>query len=217
MKRSFLAALALLLAVLALGTAAGSASTPVTIGQTDATADYACYKELDLQLGVASGTGFVVPAGNQILTSWSTYAGNLGGSGGSMSMMVVRPAGPGSYTVIGESPVESLTASSLNTFTLANPIAVQGGDLLGFWADGGAACATATGLLGDVNPFSIGITQPAVGTTFGTTAGSFGYRLNISATLTALPTTKDQCKKDGWQTFGVFKNEGDCVSAVATG
>lgn len=32
-----------------------------------------------------------------------------------------------------------------------------------------------------------------------------------------LPTSKDQCKNGGWQTFGVFKNQGDCVSFVATG
>jgi uncharacterized membrane protein len=32
-----------------------------------------------------------------------------------------------------------------------------------------------------------------------------------------MPTSKDQCKKGGWQTFGVFKNQGDCVSWVATG
>jgi hypothetical protein len=32
-----------------------------------------------------------------------------------------------------------------------------------------------------------------------------------------LPTSKDQCKKGGWRTFGVFKNQGDCVSFVATG
>lgn len=32
-----------------------------------------------------------------------------------------------------------------------------------------------------------------------------------------MPTTKDQCKKDGWQSFGIFKNQGDCVSFVATG
>jgi hypothetical protein len=32
-----------------------------------------------------------------------------------------------------------------------------------------------------------------------------------------LPTSKDQCKKGGWRTFGsVFKNQGDCVSFVAT-
>jgi len=32
-----------------------------------------------------------------------------------------------------------------------------------------------------------------------------------------LPTFKGQCKNGGWRTFGVFKNEGDCVSFVATG
>jgi hypothetical protein len=31
-----------------------------------------------------------------------------------------------------------------------------------------------------------------------------------------LPTSKDQCKDGGWQSFGVFKNQGDCVSFVAT-
>jgi hypothetical protein len=31
------------------------------------------------------------------------------------------------------------------------------------------------------------------------------------------PTSKDQCKNGGWRTFGVFKNQGDCVSFVATG
>jgi hypothetical protein len=32
-----------------------------------------------------------------------------------------------------------------------------------------------------------------------------------------LPTSKDQCKNGGWRTFGVFKNQGDCVSFAATG
>lgn len=31
-----------------------------------------------------------------------------------------------------------------------------------------------------------------------------------------LPTAVDQCKNNGWQMFGVFKNQGDCVSFVAT-
>jgi hypothetical protein len=33
----------------------------------------------------------------------------------------------------------------------------------------------------------------------------------------SFPTSKDQCKNGGWQTYGVFKNQGDCVSYVATG
>jgi hypothetical protein len=31
-----------------------------------------------------------------------------------------------------------------------------------------------------------------------------------------LPTTKQECKNGGWRSFGVFKNQGDCVSFVAT-
>jgi hypothetical protein len=31
-----------------------------------------------------------------------------------------------------------------------------------------------------------------------------------------LPTSKDQCKKGGWQNYGIFKNQGDCVSFVST-
>lgn len=30
------------------------------------------------------------------------------------------------------------------------------------------------------------------------------------------PTTKEQCKDGGWQQYGVFANQGDCVSFVAT-
>jgi hypothetical protein len=31
------------------------------------------------------------------------------------------------------------------------------------------------------------------------------------------PTSKDQCKNGGWRNFPGFKNEGDCISFVATG
>jgi hypothetical protein len=34
---------------------------------------------------------------------------------------------------------------------------------------------------------------------------------------TCLPTTTEECKNGGWRDFGVFKNQGDCVSFVATG
>ena len=40
---------------------------------------------------------------------------------------------------------------------------------------------------------------------------------NFEPSLT--PTTKDQCKNGGWQSFNspAFKNQGQCVSFVATG
>jgi hypothetical protein len=31
-----------------------------------------------------------------------------------------------------------------------------------------------------------------------------------------LPSSKDQCKNGGWKRYSVFKNQGDCVSFVAT-
>ncbi len=31
-----------------------------------------------------------------------------------------------------------------------------------------------------------------------------------------LPTRIDQCKAGGWEQYGVFKNQGDCVSYVTT-
>ena len=47
--------------------------------------------------------------------------------------------------------------------------------------------------------------------------GGYGDRDLYTITRTQiLPTTKDDCKQDGWQYFGVFKNQGDCVSSVAT-
>jgi hypothetical protein len=33
----------------------------------------------------------------------------------------------------------------------------------------------------------------------------------------AMPATKDECGNGGWRSFGAFKNQGDCVSFVATG
>ena len=34
--------------------------------------------------------------------------------------------------------------------------------------------------------------------------------------IATLPTSTDECKNGGWKTFGVFKNQGDCVSFVAS-
>jgi len=44
--------------------------------------------------------------------------------------------------------------------------------------------------------------------------GTVAFKITAS---TAMPTSKDQCKKDGWKSYGsTFKNQGDCVSFVAT-
>jgi hypothetical protein len=49
-------------------------------------------------------------------------------------------------------------------------------------------------------------------------AGSAGtYRITLTGTRACLPASKEECKNGGWRNFGVFKNQGDCVSFVSTG
>lgn len=47
-------------------------------------------------------------------------------------------------------------------------------------------------------------------------AGFYGPALDNVRVEQILPTSKDDCKKGGWEYYGVFKNQGDCVSYVAT-
>lgn len=174
-----LAMVCLVAAAVVVAAQAAPSASATTIGQTTASADYACGAEVDIQSAVASGTSFVVPNGSWLLTSWSTFAG---GTGGSMGLMILRGAPvPGFYTVVAESPVHTLTPGVLNTFPAG--IVVQGGDFLGFWSGGGAACATFTGRFADVNPYSFG-PEPALGATLPLSIAP-GFLLNISATISS--------------------------------
>src|SRR5262249_23553779 len=78
---------------------------------------------------------------------------------------------------------------------------------------------SATGLSLSAGSHEIRIRIVRAGTNFPSTSTPREYVDNVTLTQesSGLPTSKDQCKKDGWKTFGVFKNQGDCVSFVATG
>ena len=58
---------------------------------------------------------------------------------------------------------------------------------------------------------SVDITVPGAATL------TESFTSSLAEPVLIVPTTKAQCKKGGWKTFGVFKNQGDCVSFVATG
>jgi hypothetical protein len=66
------------------------------------------------------------------------------------------------------------------------------------------------------NPGTLYSINPTTGAA--TRIGSTGLFLPHGGDITAfgLPTSKDQCKTGGWKTYGIFKNQGDCVSFVAT-
>jgi hypothetical protein len=64
----------------------------------------------------------------------------------------------------------------------------------------------------------VGTWTLTIGDLFGADAHCF-YNVDIAVTADSptTPTTNGQCKKGGWRDFKVFKNQGDCVSFVATG
>lgn len=90
----------------------------------------------------------------------------------------------------------------------------------------GTACA-AGGPKTFTYSMTIGPSTTAGSFVFGNTATVIGLHTattfdtstwNVAVTVQRpLPTSVDECKKGGWQAFGIFKNQGDCVSYVATG
>jgi hypothetical protein len=179
----------------------------------------------------SSGNSYSVPAGGTSITSWSVLAGP---DTGPVGLEVWSPTAPPTYTLVASDPDQTLTANSLNTFTPATPIQVTAGDLIGLRVDGLVACNSlvldANGNPSTADSFGFSFeAAPAVG---GTALMSINpsFQLNIAATVDVTvapppppptPTSADQCKKGGWQGLSdtngtLFKNQGDCVSFVAT-
>jgi hypothetical protein len=44
-----------------------------------------------------------------------------------------------------------------------------------------------------------------------------GFDVHFRTYVALRPTSKYECKNGGWQVYGIFRNQGDCVSFVATG
>ena len=204
----------LLLAGLALAVLpAGSALADTTIGQTGGAGVF-CFA-----LYPFGDTNYVVPAGGGTITSFSFQSATIN-SGEQLDFLALRPAGGLNYTVVGKTGVVTLTGLGLETFPASIP--VRAGDILGFWTAGGLYnCARVAAGGGFIGGTSQTITDPGIGDTIAF-QGSLPVDLNESANLVTLPTSKDQCKNGGWPNYvdsnGTrFKNQGDCVSFVATG
>jgi hypothetical protein len=76
-------------------------------------------------------------------------------------------------------------------------------------ADGGILVADARAGVIRVDPVSGAQTTVSAGR-------SLVLPVGIAVVRAPLPSSKDQCKKGGWQRFGVFKSQGECVSFAAT-
>jgi hypothetical protein len=69
-------------------------------------------------------------------------------------------------------------------------------------------------------PGTIEYVFPAAGShtvSWGVSPGSATWPVSCAAPVVPVPTSKEQCKNDGWKNFPQFRNQGDCVSFVATG
>ncbi len=129
---------------------------------------------------------YVVPPGGGTITSWSIYHSSVT-AGDALTFLVLRPAA-GSYTVVGADP-ELLGGAGVNTFPLASPIAVKGGDRLGLYhpTPGATVCygfgpsilAADTVVQGTITTAAVGSTLPVLSLL---TPG--GHLLPLSAELT---------------------------------
>jgi hypothetical protein len=120
----------LLLACLVLAAVlVGSAVADTTIGQAGGGFD-GCTNPSSFVLGDVS---YVVPSGGGTITSFS-FQSVPSNTNQKLDFLVLRPAGSGNYTVVGQTGQVTLAGTGAETFT-AN-ISVQGGDILGFWEPG---------------------------------------------------------------------------------
>jgi hypothetical protein len=191
---------------------AGSAvAANALIGQVGGGSNFVC-----LGRGVWADTNYVVPSGGGTITTFF-YASIPANAGQQIDFLILRPTGRGNYTVVGKTGLVTLAGGPQGGFS-AN-IAVQGGDILGFWpAANLAGCAhSGSGVIASTLTFSV--PDPAFGATIiGLLNTRSGTDLNELARLVTPLTSKSPCMRRGRQNFsGEFKNHGDCVSFIASG
>ncbi len=176
-----------------------------------------CGTGIDTVQTASGGASYAVPAGGGTISAWSTQAGV---DAGPAALLVWRPtATPGTYMLVGESPLVTLTAGTLNTFNLSKPIAVNAGDLIGLRLEGPLECAQA-GTSANTFGYSVGPT-PAVNASEAMLPNT-GFTLDVAATMgsaATVPTSKSQCKGRGWQHLtnasGTrFKSRAACIRFV---
>ena len=140
-------------------------------------ADYA-------QAAVTSGTPYVVPAGGEAITSWSTNA--AAGAGQTMTLKVFRQTGASTYEAVAHDGPRALSpgtssASATNTFAgLSLP--VQPGDVIGLYPNSASTAAEACMFSSPGNSYLFSNTNLGDGSAAPLGSGS-GDLLNVSAVV----------------------------------
>jgi uncharacterized repeat protein (TIGR01451 family) len=126
---------------------------------------------------------YAVPSGGGSITSWSF---NTSGAkpGTPYSLVVVRPQGP-TYGIVGTDTETVPATGRLATFTLATPIAVQGGDLIGAMVQGKSSvgCLFKGGTIPTTDVEGFSLSPDTVGSSFNLTKTIPNELVNVSATV----------------------------------
>ena len=177
------------------------------------------------------GDAFVTKLGaTGIRLVFSTYLGGSG-SAGDAGFDIALDAGGSAYVTGYTTSADFPTTAGAFQATHAGgdfdafvtKLGVTGAGLVFSTYLGGSAFERAFGIAVD-GAGSAYVTGSTRSTNFPTTAGAFQTTHSGSevedeafiAKIATLPTSVDECKNGGWKTFGVFKNQGDCVSFVAS-
>ena len=201
---------------------AGSALADTTIGQVGLSG-LGCPGQAAL-----ADTNYVVPS-DGLVTSFSFQSVSQDAND-QLDFLVLRPGGGSDYTVVGKTGLVTLAGTGgVETFSPSVPIAVRGGDVLGLWSPSVVVNCFRPAVGGGFTGGAVGGDQasdPAVSAPVGPLSSGpllSEFDLNESANLAPpIPTLKVECENGGWRYLTdnkgrPFKNQGDCVSFVATG
>lgn len=175
-----------------------------------------------------NGTGYFANGGHPILFFGSDRRGGLGGTDLYMTALGAEgtwgtPSHITELSSTGNDNRPQIRTDGLEIFLYSDRPGGAGTDI---WtatrASTDAAWSTPTTLGSPVNS-SLTELHPYLSldalTLFFSSAragGSGNLDLHVSTRTQLMPTTKDDCKSDGWKDFGVFKDQGDCVSWIAS-
>jgi hypothetical protein len=174
----------------------GGASAATTIGANFPAPSSACGTDETIIQTSSPGGQYAAPSSG-VITSWTFQAGSAAPT--DLKLKIGRSAGGANFLIVGESLEKHPTANVSNTYTDVR-IAVQAGDLLGYWADGPTSFCGRFGS-GYLFRFLHGEQAPGTTETYGPESSNF--QIDFSARLEPDADhdrfgdeTQDQCPTD---------------------
>jgi uncharacterized repeat protein (TIGR01451 family) len=174
---------AMVAAAPAMATTVGSTTLPS--GSNMAPACSASVNAEIIQSGTDASYNYTVPAGGGSLTSWS-FNTTGAKAGTPYTLLVARPSG-GSYQIVA-TDAETVPAAlpPIATYTLANPITVQGGDVLGVIVTAGkntVGCRLKGGPISANEIIGSSLSATTIGSSFSLSNTTPNELVNVSATV----------------------------------